>query len=41
MEDDMSQHLSRTRLNRGVIGAVFTMIVFTAALFTSAHHFAG
>jgi hypothetical protein len=39
--DDVSQHLTRARLNRGVIGALFAMILFAAALFTSAHHFAG
>ena len=37
----MSQHLSRARLTRGVLGALFTMVVFTTALFTVAHHFAG
>jgi len=37
----MSQPLTRARLSRGVVGAIFTMILFAAALFTSAHHFAG
>jgi hypothetical protein len=37
----MAQHLSRARLTRCVAGATFTMIAFTAALFTAAHHFAG
>jgi hypothetical protein len=37
----MSQHLSRARLTRGVLGALFTMVVFTTALFTVARHFAG
>ena len=32
----MAQHLSRT-----VAGAIFTMIAFTTAFFTAAHHFAG
>jgi hypothetical protein len=36
----MSQHLSRARLTRGVIGALFTMIMFTTALFAAARHFA-
>jgi hypothetical protein len=40
-EDAMSQHLTRARLTRGVIGALFTLIAFTTALFTAAHHFAG
>jgi hypothetical protein len=33
--------LAPTRLTRGVAGALFTMIMFTTALFTAAHHFAG
>ena len=37
----MSQRLTRTRLNRGVVGALVAMIAFTAALFSAAHHFAG
>jgi hypothetical protein len=37
----MSQHLTRTRLSRSLIGALFAMIAFTAALFSAAHHFAG
>jgi hypothetical protein len=37
----MAQHLSRTRLTRRVAGAIFTIIAFTTALFTAAHHFAG
>lgn len=37
----MSQHLTRAQLTRGVVGALFTMITFTTALFTAAHHFAG
>lgn len=37
----MSQHLTRARLTRGVIGALSTMILFTTALFTVAHHFSG
>jgi hypothetical protein len=40
-EADMSQHLTRARLYRSLIGAISTMIVFAAALFTSALHFAG
>jgi hypothetical protein len=32
---------ARARLTRGVAGALFTMIMFTTALFTAAHHFAG
>jgi hypothetical protein len=40
-EAGMSQHLTRARLYRSVIGAIFTMIVFATALFTSALHFAG
>lgn len=35
----MSQHLTRARLNRGVLGALLTMFVFI--LFRSVHHFAG
>lgn len=37
----MSQHLTRARLNRGVLGALLTMFVFAAILFRSVHHFAG
>jgi hypothetical protein len=37
----MSQHLSRAQLTRGVVGALFTMIMFTTVLFTVAHHLAG
>jgi hypothetical protein len=37
----MSQHLTRARLNRGVLGALLTMIAFTTVLFSAAHHFAG
>jgi hypothetical protein len=37
----MSQHLTRARLSRSVFGALLTMIAFTAALFSAAHHFAG
>jgi hypothetical protein len=40
-EADMSRQLTRTRLYRSVIGAIFTLIVFATALFTSALHFAG
>jgi hypothetical protein len=40
-ENAMSQHLTRTRLSRSLIGALFAMIAFTAALFSAAHHFAG
>jgi hypothetical protein len=40
-EAGMSQHLTRARLYRSVIGAIFTLIVFATALFTSALHFAG
>jgi hypothetical protein len=40
-ETDMSQHLTRARLYRSVIGAIFTMILCATALFTSALHFAG
>jgi hypothetical protein len=36
----MSQHLSGARLTRGVIGALFTMILFTTALFAAVRHFA-
>jgi hypothetical protein len=34
----MSQHLTRARLCRSITGAIFTMIVFATALFTSAVH---
>jgi hypothetical protein len=37
----MSQHLTRTRLSRSVLGALLTMIAFTTALFSAAHHFPG
>jgi hypothetical protein len=40
-EADMSQHLTRAHLYRSLIGAIFAMIAFATALFTSALHFAG
>jgi hypothetical protein len=37
----VSQHLTRARLSRSVLGALLTVIAFTMALFSAAHHFAG
>ncbi len=36
----MARHLTRARLARGIAGAVSTLILCAAAVFTIAHHFA-